>query len=125
MHARAAQTYRRVDLESAPKIQIVDRLYKRFADDVALARAAIVARDVRRKAAAIDHALQIAIELHAALDHAAAPELCANLAALYDFVQAELATASLRLDPAALDRAAKVMADLGSAFQQVHDGGAR
>lgn len=125
MHARAAQAYRRVDLESAPKIQIVERLYKRFADDVAQARTAIVARDVRRKAAAIDHALQIVIELQAALDHAAAPELCANLTALYDFVQTELATASLRLDPAPLDRAAKVMADLGGAFQQVHDGGAR
>lgn len=125
MHARAAQTYRRVDLESAPKIQIVDQLFRRFALDAAQARTAIVARDVSRKAAAIDHALQIVIELHAALDHAAAPELASNLAALYDFVQCELTTASLQLDPDALDRAARVMAGVGEAFQQIHEGGAR
>ncbi|MEZ4365259.1 MAG: flagellar export chaperone FliS [Kofleriaceae bacterium] len=125
MHARAAQTYQRVDLESAPKIQIVDRLFRRFADDAAAARAALAAGDVRGKAAAIDHALQIVAELTAALDPTASPELCANLASLYGFVQAQLGDASARRDPAALERATCVMAELGDAFAQVHQGGAR
>ena len=41
MSSRAAAIYRRVDLESAPKYQIVDRLYERFARDVEDARKAL------------------------------------------------------------------------------------
>ncbi|HLL25221.1 MAG TPA: flagellar export chaperone FliS, partial [Kofleriaceae bacterium] len=84
--SRAAAAYKRVDLESAPKHQIVERLFDRFASDLATARGAIHARDVKGKAAAIDHAILIVTELRAALDHATAPELCANLDALYAFV---------------------------------------
>ncbi|HEX7700406.1 MAG TPA: flagellar protein FliS, partial [Kofleriaceae bacterium] len=61
MYSRsAANAYRRVDLESAPKYQIVDRLYERFARDVEEARNAIHAKDISGKAKALDHALCIA-----------------------------------------------------------------
>src|ERR1043165_2652132 len=108
MHARAANAYRRVDLESAPKTQIVERLFDRCVLDIANAREAIAARDIPRKAAALDHAMQIVVELKASLDVAAAPELCANLAALYDFVTQRLieANASLVLPP--LDQATRI-----------------
>jgi flagellar protein FliS len=125
MSAYAARMYKKVDLESAPKTQILDRLFARFDLDLVRAGEALAARDIQAKAAALDHALQIVIELRAALDHGAAPELCANLAALYDYVQSELTIASLHLDPDALDRAARVMAGVGEAFQQIHEGGAR
>src|SRR5579859_8168606 len=97
MLARAANVYRRVDLESAPKTQIVERLFDRCVRDIADARAAIEVRDIHKKAAAIDHALQIVVELKASLDVTAAPELCVNLAALYDFVSARLTEANVHL----------------------------
>lgn len=119
MHARAANAYRRVDLESAPKHQILDRLFERFAQDVTAARAAIAARDIVAKGAQIDHALAIVTELAASLDHAAAPELCANLAALYDFVTVALTEANATMKPEPLDRATRVMTELATAFRQV------
>jgi flagellar protein FliS len=120
MNARAANAYRRVDLESAPKTKIVERLFERCAIDIATARTAIEGRDIAKKAVAIDHALQIVVELKAALDVAAAPELCANLAALYDFVSERLidANATLALPP--LDQARRIMTELGDAFRQAH-----
>lgn len=120
MHARAANAYRRVDLDSAPKSQIVERLFERFTKDIEQARTAIAAGDIVGKAGAIDHALRIVAELSASLDHIAAPDLCRNLVSLYDFVSMELSEANLKLASEPLDRAKRVMTELGSAFAQVH-----
>jgi flagellar protein FliS len=120
MLARAANAYRKVDLESAPRTQIVDRLFERFLADVANAHAAITARDVPQKAVMIDHAIQIVTELAASLDHKAAPELCANLKALYDFVTLQLTTASLTLTTAPLADCVRVMTELAEAFRSAH-----
>ncbi|TMQ11325.1 MAG: flagellar protein FliS [Deltaproteobacteria bacterium] len=114
MTARAANAYRRVDLESAPKTQIVERLFDRCVADIAAARAAIEARDIARKAAALDHALQIVVD-----------ELCANLAALYDFVTERLIEANAQLALPPLDQATRIMRELGAAFRTAHTGGAR
>ena len=120
MLARAAAAYRRVDLESAPKTQILERLFDRFLLDVANARAAIAERDIKQKAAAIDHALQIVVELKASLDLNAAPELCANLLALYEFVTDQLVTANHALTLPPLDQATRIMTEIGDAFRQAH-----
>ena len=120
MLERAANAYRRADLESAPKTKIVERLFDRFVADLATARDAIAAKDVRTKASALDHALQIVIELKASLDFTAAPELCANLSALYDFATERVVAASLTLTPEPLDQATRVMSELGDAFRSAH-----
>jgi flagellar protein FliS len=120
MLARAASVYRRVDLESAPKTQIVERLFDRCVRDIATARTAIETRDIHAKASAIDHALQIVVELKASLDVAAAPELCANLSALYDFVSEQLIEANTHLVLPPLDKATRIMGELGDAFRKAH-----
>lgn len=117
MTARAARLYRTVDLDSAPKSQILDRLMQRLIDDVEAAAAAIGRRDLEVKAAKLDHALCIVTELIAALDHAAAPELCGNLGSLYAFVQEQISLASRSLDVRPLRLAAKIVADLREAFR--------
>lgn len=120
MLARAANAYRRVDLESAPKTQILERLFDRFLIDVTNARAAIESRDIAAKAAALDHALQIVVELKASLDVNAAPELCANLGALYDFVTDQLVAATIHLSVKPLDPVTRIMTELGEAFRAAH-----
>ena len=109
MFARAATAYRRVDLDSAPKGEIVARLFARCLDDIARAREAIAGKDIAAKSAAIDHALRIVIELRAALDHQAAPALAANLDGLYLFVHDQLSLANVNLAGAPLDAAARVI----------------
>lgn len=120
MLARAANAYRRVDLESAPKTQILERLFDRCLADIAAAREAIAVKDIKRKAAMLDHALQIVGELKAALDVNAAPVLCANLAALYDFVTDRLIDANITLEAKPLDQATRILGELGEAFRGAH-----
>lgn len=123
MYARAASAYRAVDLASAPKGDILTRLYDRLLADVAAARAAIERRDIAGKAAALDHATLILTELRAALDHARAPELCGNLEALYVFVLDRLTQANLHLTIAPLGEAAAVLTQLRDAFAEAKAAG--
>jgi flagellar secretion chaperone FliS len=116
----AAKAYRRVDLESAPKTQILERLYDRFARDIADARVAIMARNIEAKAKAISHANQIVVQLKMALNHNVAPELCRNLESLYNFVLVRLGQANVKLTTKPLDEALVVMSGLGDAFKQAH-----
>lgn len=120
MHARAARSYQNVDLESAPKTQILERLFARFARDCSDAERAIGAKDVAAKGKAIDHASSILVQLRGALDHAAAPELAANLDRLYLWASEQLALANLKQNVKQLKEAAKVMASLGDAFAKAH-----
>lgn len=120
MSARAANAYRQVDLESAPKTQIVERLFDRFAQDLECARAAIAGRDIQGRANALDHALRIVVELKASLDSAAAPELCASLSSLYDFVIARIGESTSTNSAKPLDASAAIMTQLGAAFREAH-----
>lgn len=118
MSQRAAKLYRTVDLESAPKSQILERLLDRLHTDLSVARQAITDGKIEAKAAALGHAQQIIVELQAALDHAQAPEMCANLARLYDFVNERINTANVKLKTAPIDDAAPVVAAIADAFRQ-------
>lgn len=118
--SRAAALYKTVDLESAPKHRIVERLFERFSRDIEQARSALATKNIAGKATAIDHALRIVAELDASLDHAVAPELCTNLAGLYAFVTRRLIDANTTLAVAGLDDAARIMASLDDAFRQAH-----
>jgi flagellar secretion chaperone FliS len=118
MYQRAANLYRNVDLDSAPKEQVVERLLERFVADCSAAKQAIARRDIPAKAAAIDHATRILVELQASLDHAAAPEMCAQLAALYMFATDRLNVANVSLAVPALDEAARVIGVLAEAFRE-------
>ena len=117
LHARAANAYRRVDLESAPKQDVLGRLFERFATDISVARTAIAAKDIAGKAAAIDHALRIVGELEASLDHSVAPELCTQLQSLYRFVADELIKVNRSLDAKGFDVPVKIMNDIATAFR--------
>lgn len=119
MYARAARAYRTVDLESAPKIAILDRLYSRLLRDLDDAGQAISGGDVTARAAACDHAIQIVTELLAALDRSAgAAALCDNLAALYTFAIDKITAANVNRDPVPLREAAAVIGELQSAFRE-------
>lgn len=115
---RGAQVYRQVDVQSAPKPQILDRLYGRCLIDIADATEAIGRRDAAAKSAAIDHAHRIVSELGAALDEKRAPELCANLAALYRFVLDRLCVANLEMTVEPLAQATTVLEELRESFRQ-------
>ena len=118
MYARAVRSYQKVHLESASPARLLDELYQRLLRDIGQADDAIRARDAAKKGEAIVHALAIVAELRAALDHRAAPELTAQLDALYDFASARLTRANLYWDAGALAEVAPVVITLRDAFRE-------
>lgn len=118
MFARAANLYKKVDLNSASKKDVLGRLYERLLRDLRDAGAAIELGDIAGKAQACDHASRIVTELTAALDHAAAAELCANLSALYGFVLDRIALAGSELRVKPLTEATHVVEVLRDAFAE-------
>jgi len=121
MHAKAARAYKKVDLQSSSKTKVLDRLYGRLLADIEEACVAIDQEKVEARASAVDHAIRIVTELNAALDFRQAPDLCANLAALYGYVIDRLEAANLTRDIGALREASAVIDNLRESFQIAAD----
>jgi flagellar secretion chaperone FliS len=119
MYARATRIYQTVSVESAPPPRVLDLLLCRAIADCQEARNKIIAKDPGGKGKAISHAVQICGELIAALDHKSAPELCANLAALYDFAIARLTAANFKSDLKPLAEAERTLESLRDSFAAV------
>ena len=117
MYARAARVYRKVDHQSLSKVQLLDRLFSRLLRDMEDAGRAIRENNLADKSAKIDHAIRIVTELSAALDSSVAPELCQNLAALYDYANDQLELANRDLSPQPLANAASVISNLRESFR--------
>jgi flagellar protein FliS len=117
--ARALRSYKAVSVESAPPRRLLDELMNRLLRDCSDARTAIKTGDIAGKGKHIGHALAIVGELVAALDHSVAPELCANLGSLYQFVIDRLSDANVRKAESPIVEAEKVITTLREAFAGV------
>jgi flagellar secretion chaperone FliS len=118
MFARQSRVYRTVSIESAAPTRLIDELLARALRDIEDARRAIGAKDVKTKGTALSHALAIVGELAGALDRSQSPELCANLAALYDFVGTQLTAANVGMTAQPLDGAERILRTLRESFDQ-------
>jgi flagellar secretion chaperone FliS len=118
MYNRAANRYRNVSLQSASPQQLLGEVFHRLLADVNEGVRCIMARDLLGKSKALGHAIDLVGALVSSLDHESAPELCANLERLYDYVQDRLMMASAKLDVAPLRQAEKVLVDLRDAFAE-------
>ncbi len=116
---QGAARYARARAETASPHQVLLLLLREARTSMARA-----ARDLQEgKGAdahrAIDKASGIVAELASSLNHARAPELCANLSATYQFVLARLVTASSVRNASAVEEALRVFTPVADAFEQV------
>lgn len=118
MYASALKAYRKNDLQSAPKTDILDRLFDRLAADLRAGQGAITAGDVVARARALDHASRILTEFIAALDTRAAPELCGNLEALYRYCLHCITRASVERKAPLLDQPIQIVSTLRASFAE-------
>src|SRR5437762_8720929 len=98
MNPQAAQSYLRTRVLTATPEQLQMMLYDgaiRFSEQ---ARAALGKRDYETNYQMIARVQKIVAELISALKPDVAPDLCARLAALYNFVYRRLTDASVRRD---------------------------
>ncbi|WP_192036518.1 flagellar export chaperone FliS [Halomonas sp. YLGW01] len=126
-YARGAGAYARVGVESgvmaASPHQLIVMLFDGAQASIRKARIHLEDGNIAEKGLAISKAMDIVNNgLLAALDREQGGEVAENLASLYDYVVRLLRAANRDNDPASLDRAAKLLDDIGSAWRQVGGG---
>jgi len=109
--ARTAH-YLEADVMSRTKEWLVPLLYEHLLSSLRRARAQIEAGDIEGKAASIERASAIVMELLGSLDTEKGGEIAARLSSLYGFFAGEILSASRTLDVARLDRLLLMISEL-------------
>ncbi|MDH5490389.1 MAG: flagellar export chaperone FliS [Myxococcales bacterium] len=115
----ALARYRSTRTVTASPLQIVVQLYDGAIRYLRSSQEAMTQRDYPAKGHAVRKAHAIVSELQATLDPAKAPELCAQLYGLYDFVLTQLAKANVENAPEHLDSAIRVLSELRDGWAQI------
>lgn len=118
----AAAAYRSANVESAPPLKLVQMLYEGALRFLSQAEAAHAAGEGARFQERCLRSLAILTELRAALDPAQAPELAANLEALYLFAESAVREAMQSESPARLASAREVLATLLDGWKRLEVG---
>jgi flagellar secretion chaperone FliS len=117
MLGKAADRYKQVRINTSTPGELLLALYDGLFRFLNGARACFEAKQDARAREQLSKAHAVVAELLLALDHKVAPELCANLSALYDFVLFRMSEASRNRDVNAIDDAIRVLVPLREAWQ--------
>jgi len=118
----AVSQYRTARTQTASPVRVLVQLYDGAIRFLQEAKSAIPEKDMAKKGVAISKAYAIVAELSATLDNDKAPELCEQLAGLYDFSLHEITQANIENDAARLDGPISVLSELRDAWAQLAEG---
>jgi flagellar protein FliS len=103
----------------ASPIELVLLLTDGLLDELARARAHIVAQRYEPRAASINKCVDIINGLSSSLDFEGGGQVVANLADLYDFCTRHLHGAGIKQDPAMIDEVVKIMSTIRQGWSGV------
>jgi flagellar protein FliS len=121
MYANHVAIYHETNVETQSQQRLIVLLYEgaiRFAEHAAQA---IAQGDIPQRGMMINRASRIVHELRNALDHEVGGELAERLAALYDFVDRQLALANVGNDAKPLRAAIEVLSTLLAGWRKAID----
>lgn len=116
--------YASARVETASPVELVVDLYDGAIRFLRQAAVALAAKDIAGKGVALGKAHAIVAELGATLDPVQAPELCAHLSSLYDFVLLRITEANAESNADKIAEAIRVLTPLRDAWAEVARGGA-
>jgi flagellar secretion chaperone FliS len=114
-----AAKYQTVQITTSSPGELLIKLYDGLFRFLNVARHGMTNGRRAQAGEAISRAHAIISELQMSLDHAQSPELCANLAALYDFSLRRITEANLKNDPQGIDDVMRVLSPVREAFTSV------
>jgi flagellar protein FliS len=116
MFGKAAQRYNQVRASTSTPGELLLALYDGLFRFLNGARACFENKEPARGRELVSKARAIVSELLLALDHAVAPELCANLAGIYDFALDRLSDANRHAKASYIDDVVRVLTPLRQAW---------
>jgi flagellar secretion chaperone FliS len=125
---RALSSYAALEVEtgvaSASPQRLIVMLYEGALKSVFAAKTAMLCRDLAGKGEALSKAISIIDQgLSPALNLEGGGEIAHNLMALYEYISMRLLHANVKNDIASLDEAARLLADLKSAWEALEQRG--
>ena len=124
-YTEAYSSYHATSLDAqtsrASPIELVLVLTDGLLDELARARAHIVARRFEAKAASIDKCVEIINGLSSSLDFDQGGETVANLARIYDFCAQHLHGAGIKMDPAMVDEVLRILNTIRQGWKGVQE----
>ena len=117
MLGKAAQRYNQVRASTSTPGELLLALYDGLFRFLNGAKVCFENKQDARGRELVSKARAIVSELLLALDHKVAPELCANLSAVYDFALSRLSDANREAKAAPLDDVIRAMTPLREAWQ--------
>jgi flagellar secretion chaperone FliS len=118
MHGSAAARYKQVQQTTLTPGELLLALYDGLFRFLNGAKYSFSKGDKAKAREFLGKSHAIISELYLALDHKTAPELCANLAAVYDFSMARLTDANRQAKLEYVDEVIRVLTPLREAWQQ-------
>jgi flagellar protein FliS len=117
--------YHAVNLDAqtsrASPVELVLLLTDGLLDELARARAHIVAKRYEQKAASIDKCVEIINGLSSSLDFEQGGETVANLARIYDFCATHLHGAGIEMEPAMVDEVVRILTTIRQGWKGVQE----
>ena len=117
MLGKAAQRYNQVRANTSTPGELLLALYDGLFRFLNGAKVCFENKQEARGRELVSKARAVVSELLLALDHKVAPELCANLAAVYDFALARITDANRQAKEEYVDEVIRVLAPLREAWQ--------
>lgn len=117
--------YHAVNLDAqtsrASPVELVLLLTEGLLDELARARAHIVAKRFEAKAASIDKCVEIINGLSSSLDFEQGGETVANLARIYEFCATHLHGAGIKMDPGMVDEVVRILGTIHQGWKGVQE----
>jgi len=113
----AAQRYSQVRMTTSTPGELLLALYDGLFRFLNGAKICMERKEMPRARELLSKAYAILSELYIALDHSLAPELCANLEALYGFAMDRVMQASRKGQTSSIDEVVRVLTPLREAWQ--------
>jgi len=114
-----SNVYQQVEVNTCSKLQLVVMLYDGAIRFLGEARTAILNKNVRSKAVALDRSLAIIGELQSTLQLEEGGDVAASLNSLYNHMNESLLLASANMDARPVDHVIKLLKTLNSAWSEI------
>lgn len=119
--AQYGQTSTATAVEAASPHRLIQMLLVGALDKLAIAKGAMLHKDLPRKGENIGWAISIIDSLRASLNHEAGGDLADNLSALYEYMGHRLLLANMRNDVVALDEVTTLLHQIKSGWDGIAD----
>jgi flagellar protein FliS len=114
-----SNVYQQVEVNTCNKLQLVVMLYDGAIRFLGEARTAILNKNVRAKAVALDRALAIIGELQSTLQLEQGGDIAVSLNSLYNYMNESLLLASAKMDATPVDHVIRLLKTLNSAWTEI------